>query len=127
MPQAEIESNLSELLHSYRQFYLPGVQSDTIPEAEYERYRRESEKAWWALQAAFSHQPGFSEGQLQDSTEGSLERNTTRLIEWSREIHWPENATGGRWSSAAESSRECRRKTQLFMKDQYWPFTKAIR
>lgn len=127
MPQAEIEGVLSELLHSYRQLYLPGVHSDNTPDDDYARYMRESAQAWSALEAAFNHQSEFNEGRFRDVEEGSLERNTARLVEWSREIQWPEGVTDGRWTSTAESAVEFRRKTQLFMRDQYWPFTKAIR
>ena len=125
MPQPEIERVLSELLWSYRQLYLPIVQ--LASEEDYTRYARESAQAWSALEAAFGHRPGFREGQFRDVTEGSLERNTACLMEWSREIRWPDGVVNGRWSSTAESAEECCRKTQLFMRDQYWPFTKAIR
>lgn len=130
LPQAEIEGVLSELLHSYRQLYLHIAARDTSDQdyhQAYARYERESAQAWSALEAAFSHQPEFREDQFRDVEDGSFERNRRRLVEWSRQIQWPDGVTDGRWSSTAESARECCRKTRSFMRDQYWPFTKAIR
>ncbi|MBE3046255.1 hypothetical protein IMZ48_27705 [Candidatus Bathyarchaeota archaeon] len=127
MAQSEIEEVLSELLWSYRQLYLPAIESGDISEADYTRYERESVQAWSALGAAFGHRAGFREEQLRDMSEGALGRVKARLVEWSRELEWPQGVTDGRWTSTAHSAEECCERTQVFMRDQYWPFTKVIR
>lgn len=127
MPQPEIEEVLSELLWSYRQLYLPLVESADTSEADYARFTRESAQAWSALEAAFGHRREFREEQLRDMSEGAEERMKERLVGWSRELEWPDGVVDGRWSSAADSAEECCEKVQVFMRDQYWPFTKVIR
>lgn len=127
MPQSEIDDVVAELLWSYRQLYLPGVESPTTSEEDYARYMRESAQAWSALKAAFGHHSQFNEEYLRDMSEGSLERTAADLKEWSRTLEWPEGVVDGRWATTAGSAEECYEKTQLFMQDQYWPFTKIIR
>lgn len=127
MPQFEIEEVLSELLWSYRQLYLPSVESNDTSEADYARYTRESAQAWSALHAAFGHRREFREEQLRDMSEGSQERIRERLVGWSRELDWPEGVVDGRWSCGVGSAEECCERVQVFMQDRYWPFTKVIR
>jgi hypothetical protein len=117
---------VGELLWNYRQPYFPGVQDDASAE-DYERHQRESRQAWSALEAAFGHQPSFNEELLRDMSDGASERVTAQLVEWSREIEWPEGVEDGLWRSTADSAEECVEETALFMQDQYWPFTKLIR
>lgn len=121
------EESIKELLWSYRQLYLPGVEDESTSAADYARYQRESAQAWSALEAAFRHKRGFSEGMLRDMSKGALERLTAQLIGWSREIEWPEGASDCLWRSTADTAEECVKKTALFMQDRYWPFTKIIR
>jgi hypothetical protein len=123
---SEIEEVVGELLWNYRQPYLPGVQDDASAE-DYKRHQRESRQAWSALEAAFGHQPSFSEEFLWDMSEGALERVTAQLVEWSRENEWPQGAEDGLWRSTADNAEECVKKTAVFMQDQYWPFTRLIR
>lgn len=123
----EIETVLKELLWSYRQLYLPGVESDEISAQDYARYQRESAQAWSALEAAFQHKRDFRPERLQDMTEGALERITSQLVQWSQEIEWPSGGADGIWKSTANTADECSEKTELFMADRYWPFTKIIR
>ena len=127
MTGSAIEEVVTELLWSYRQLYLPGVEGDGTSAADYDRCQRESAQAWSALQAAFSHKRGFREATLRDMSEGALERLTEQLVGWSREIQWPGRADDGLWRSEADTAEECVEKTALFMRDQYWPFTKIIR
>ncbi|KAJ9136605.1 Ras GTPase family protein [Pleurostoma richardsiae] len=123
----EIEALLKELLWSYRQLYLPDIESDkTLPE-DYARYQRQSAQAWSALEAAFKHKGEFKPERLQDMSDGALDRITTELIRWSEEIEWPEGGVNGLWRSTANTTEECCEKTEIFMKDKYWPFTKIIR
>ncbi|KAK4152198.1 hypothetical protein C8A00DRAFT_35109 [Chaetomidium leptoderma] len=122
-----IEEVVHELLWNYRQLYLPGV-ADHHSSVDNLQHQRESAQAWSALEAAFGHQPEFGEGMLRDmSSEDALERLTAQLVEWSREIEWPESAVDGLWRSTADSAEECVEKTSVFMQNQYWPFTKIIR
>jgi hypothetical protein len=122
-----IEDVISELLWNYRQLYLPGIEEEGPSAENFHQLRRESAQAWSALEAAFKHQPGFSEGMLRDMSEGAMDRLKTRLVEWSHEIEWPDGDDDGLWISTADSAEECREKTAVFMQDRYWPFTKIIR
>lgn len=118
---------IQELLWSYRQLYLPGVESDETSEQDYNRYMRESEQAWSALHAAFKHKRQFTKKFAQDMSNGALERITGQLIEWAQEIEWPAGGVDGFWTSTAQTADECVEHTKLFMQDKFWPFTKIIR
>lgn len=122
-----IEDLLRELLWSYRQLYLPLVESDETSEQDYARYQRESDYAWSALQAAFGHQTDFTKEFLRDMSDGASDRIIDHLIRWSREIEWPNGGEGGIWTSTATTADECCEKTKIFMQDKLWPFTKIIR
>lgn len=118
---------VTELLWSYRQLYLPGVESDETSEQDYARYMRESDQAWSALQSAFRHQRQFTKEFLRDTSEGALEKITNQVLQWVREIEWPSGGNDGFWVSTAQTAEECCEKTKVFMQDKYWPFTKIIR
>lgn len=122
-----IKELVRELLWSYRQLFLPGVESSETSDRDYARYTRESEEAWSALQAAFKHKRQFTQKTAQDMSEGALERITDQLIEWTGEIEWPTGGVDGFWTCTAETAEECVEHTRLFMQDKYWPFTKIIR
>lgn len=122
-----IEEVIGELLWNYRQLYLPGVEEEGPSADAFPQRQRESAQAWSALEAAFQHKRGFREELLQDMSDGALERLTAQLVEWAREIEWPEGAVNGLWRSTAESAEECVEKTAVFMQDRHWPFTKIIR
>jgi hypothetical protein len=123
----EIEELIRELLWKYRQFYLPEIEEDKVDAKDYARYQRESEHAWSALEAAFKHQILFKSEFLKDMSEGALERITQQLIQWTRELDWPEGGNTGTWKSSANTAEDCCEKTSVFMKDRFWPFTKIIR
>ena len=127
MSASEIETVLKELVWSYRQLYLPGVESDETSAQDYARYQRESAQAWSALEAAFKHKKEFKQERLRDMSDGALERVTSQLVQWAQEIEWPEGGANGIWTSTAQTAEECCEKTELFMTDRYWPFTKIIR
>ncbi|CAG9951905.1 unnamed protein product [Clonostachys rosea f. rosea IK726] len=127
MSKYEMEEVLSELLWSYRQLYLPNVQSNKTSNKDYERYTRESAQAWSALEAAFKHKSEFNETFLRDMSDGAIDRIELQLITWSREIDWPAGGANGIWRSTAVTPRECCEKTAIFMGNRYWPFTKVIR
>ena len=127
LSQPEIEDQVKELLWSYRQFYLPQVETDETSAADYNQYMRKSEQAWWALEAAFKHHAQWRKELLQDMSDGADIKLQTQLIAWSREINWPESEEPGFWRSTAQDAAESRQKTNLFLQDRYWPFTKVIR
>ncbi|CAG9981490.1 unnamed protein product [Clonostachys byssicola] len=127
MSKYEMEEVLSELLWSYRLLYLPNVQSNKTSTKVYERYTRESAQAWSALEAAFKHKSEFNESFLLDMSDGAIDRIESQLITWSREIEWPAGGANGIWRSTAVTPRECCEKTDIFMSNRYWPFTKIIR
>lgn len=116
---------VAELLWSYRKLYLDTTNYLT-PE-DYQKVQAESQQAWSALKAAFEHRESFSRELLIDSTEGALERVTQQLVNWAKELEWPEDGDSGIWKSTAENAEECCEKTSLFMASRLWPFTKIIR
>jgi len=128
----EIEEMIKELLWSYRQLFLPGVESEATSEADYACYVRESELAWSALEAAFQHRIEFKREMLQDMSDGALSRLERTLVSWMADVRWPTgidtaDAKPGFWTETAETAKECCLKTGLFAQDRYWPFTKVIR
>ncbi|KAH7193897.1 uncharacterized protein B0J16DRAFT_395906 [Fusarium flagelliforme] len=123
----EIRDLIKELLWSYRQLFLPSVESEETSEQDYNRFMRESEQAWSALHAAFKHKRQFTQTFAQDMSDGALERITEQLVQWAREIEWPTGGGEGFWRSTAQTADECVEKTKLFMQDRFWPFTKIIR
>ena len=123
----EIEDVVAEYLWNYRRLYLPVMKSDEVSQHEYEECQLESLEAWSALAAAFGHHERFEEQWLQDMTDGAYERVKARLIEWSHQIEWPGSIEEGMWKGTANTAKECFDKTQTFMSDKYWPFTKVIR
>ncbi|KAF4493723.1 hypothetical protein FAGAP_10157 [Fusarium agapanthi] len=127
LSMTEIRELIQELLWSYRQLFLPIVESNETSEQEYNRYIRESELAWSALSAAFKHKRQFTPKFAQDKSDGALERITNQLVDWTREIEWPTSGDDGFWTSTAQTAEECVQKTKLFMQDKLWPFTKIIR
>lgn len=99
-----------------------------MPGEEYNRIQLKSERAWSALEAAFKHQKEFSDKFLSDQSEGAMETVASKLIQWTREIAWPKtNSHDGVWISMAENAKECCDKTNDFMQDRLWPFTKILR
>jgi hypothetical protein len=124
---SEIEDLIKELLWNYRQIFLPEIEEDKVDAKDYARYQRESEQAWSALEAGFKHQRGFSRRWLSDTAQGSLEKVTDQLIQWTHELHWPDGADSGTWKTTATTAEECCEMTSIFMQDRFWPFTKIIR
>ncbi|OBT66157.1 hypothetical protein VE03_05075 [Pseudogymnoascus sp. 23342-1-I1] len=124
----EAEELLKELLWNFRQMYLPNADDDDVIESEYKKMLRESAEAWSSLEAEFSHQRDFSKDLLiRDMSEEGLAIATGQIIQWLHELDWPADADSGKWTSTADTPDECYEKTSVFMKDQFWPFTKIIR
>ncbi|KAI5462790.1 hypothetical protein BGZ63DRAFT_352526, partial [Mariannaea sp. PMI_226] len=123
----EIKELIRELLWSYRQLFLPSVESSDTSEQDYARYTRESEHAWSALNAAFGHKRQFNQNFAQDTSDGAIERITDQLIQWAGEIEWPSNGADGFWTATSQTAEECIGHTKMFMQNKYWPFTKIIR
>ena len=122
LSKPEINELVKELLWSYRQFYLPDIEEATTE--EYKQYQAESEHAWSALEAAFGNKPGLK-SILRDDSEGALDRITDQLIEWTKDLDWPQGGIDGKWT--AQTAGDCCDTTALFMCDRLWPFTKIIR
>jgi hypothetical protein len=129
LDQAGINDLLKELCWSYRQLFLPDIESDSVPAEDYQRYQRESDVAWSTLEAAFKHKRGFKQEFLRDMSDGATERITEQLIQWTEDLEWPsgDEYTDGVWRSTAQTAEECCEKTAEFMLDRLWPFTKLIR
>jgi hypothetical protein len=125
LSQAEIEEHITELVWSYYQLYLPGVENDT-PSKEYQQLQSKSERAQMTLEAAFGHRKEYSRDFLPKDEE-SVERVTRQIIGWTVDLDWPEGSRDGVWKSTAQTAEECCDKTAAFMKDKLWPFTKIIR
>lgn len=138
LSEHEMKDHLRELVWSYRKLFVVqrlqaegGARDDAgnrnISEKDLERIERESEHAWGALEAAFTHQRRFSQEMLRDSSENAAQRITDQLVLWAKDIEWPEGGSDGKWTSTAQSADECCAKTSIFMGDRLWPFTKMIR
>lgn len=127
LSEQEIEDLIKELLWNFRQIFLPEVEADTIDSKDYARFQRESLQAWSALEAGFGHQRGFNKHLLSNMAEGGLVTATNTLIEWARELQWPDGGNSGSWKATADTAEECCEKTSVFMQDKFWPFTKIIR
>jgi len=127
LSSSEIEELIKELLWNYRQLFLPGMEKDEVDAKDYLRCQKESAQAWSALQAAFKHQKLFKKEFLSDMSEGALEKVTDQLIQWTRDLDWPEGGINGVWKSTANTADECCKKTSVFMEDMFWPFTKIVR
>ncbi|KAH7316951.1 hypothetical protein B0I35DRAFT_434291 [Stachybotrys elegans] len=127
LSKSEIQELVRELLWSYRQLFLPIVESSNTSEQDYVRYTRESEHAWSALEAAFKHKRQFTQTYARDMSEGALEKITEQLLQWVDEIEWPQGARNGLWTSNAETAEQCVDQTRFFSQDRFWPFTKIIR
>ena len=126
LSESEIEELMKELVWSYRQLYLPNLEQEASSE-DYKRYQAESERAWSALEAAFGHHPEFRKEFLRDQSPEAPDKIVTRLLEWTKDLDWPEGGIDGVWKSTAQSAEECCDKTAIFMRDRVWPFTKIIR
>jgi hypothetical protein len=129
LSQAGIKELIKELVWNYRQLYLPAVEENEVTVEEYQRYERESDLAWFALEAAFKHRQEFSREFLRDKSDGAKARIADQLIRWTEDLEWPmsESSESGLWKSTARTAQECCEKTSVFMRDQFWPFTKIIR
>ena len=128
---SEIKEHVKELLWNYRLVYLPTegdvTEGDVKKHEDWPKWEQQSEQAWSALEAAFGHHAECSRLAFKDTSEGAEERITDMLLRWTEEIRWPEGARDGTWESSAETGAECRLKTERFMEDTLWPFTKIIR
>ncbi|KAH8812284.1 hypothetical protein F5884DRAFT_784973 [Xylogone sp. PMI_703] len=127
LSSSEIEDLIKELLWNYRQIFLPGIEEDKVDLKDYDRYQRESEAAWSALEAGFKHQSGFNRQLISDITEEGLLKATDQLVQWAHELEWPDSDDSGFWKATADTAEECCDMTSTFMQDRFWPFTKIIR
>ena len=106
--------------------YLPNLEQEASSE-EYKRYTAESERAWSALEAAFGHRPEFRKEFLRDESTEAADKIATQLLDWTKDLTWPEGGNNGVWDSTAQNAEDCCDKTAVFMRDRLWPFTKIIR
>jgi ABC-type dipeptide/oligopeptide/nickel transport system ATPase component len=129
LSEKEIHDLIGELVWSVRKLFLPGVEKKATD--EYVEIERESNLAWSSLNTAFGHRDEFSEKLFEDDNEEGLEQITSMLISWTKELEWPKgegNDDGGLiWRTTAQDAIECGQKTEIFMKDRFWPFTKIVR
>jgi hypothetical protein len=126
---SEIDELIKELVWNYRKLYLPDVEDENVSAEEYQQYQRESELAWYTLEAAFKHRREFKQDLLRDMSDGAADKITGQLISWTEDLEWPEGngSANGVWKSTAQTAEECCEKTTAFMQDRLWPFTKLIR
>ena len=128
LTRPEIEETIKELLWNFRRINLPDVERETVSAAEWQRLEREREVAWAALSAAFGH---HGEQELRDlcdrNYEGTDDETFDRLIQWTDELDWPIGGTDGKFQDSADSTDECSEKTDYFMDNRFWPFTRVIR
>ena len=126
---SEIDDLITELVWNYSKPSLPSLQNAEISEKDYQRFERESEVAWSSLEAAFKDRREFNRNLLKYTSEKGIQEVTQKLIEWTKDLQWPtgDGDDHGLWKSTASTAEECCAKTDRFMHDRFWPFTKIIR
>ncbi|KAK5999130.1 hypothetical protein PT974_01519 [Cladobotryum mycophilum] len=126
----EIEDLVTELLWSFRKAYLPQDEYDGLgdgPRVSESAESVESAQAWSTLEAAFGHHDGFSDDLLKDNSDRGLIKAENQLIRWCHQIKWPGGDFSGTWTDTARNADERCEKTEIFMSNELWPFTKIIR
>ena len=126
LKKPEIEDMIKELVWNYRHIMLPDTAADTMSAEEFQQLEREREVAWSALDAAFGHHKELKNLCDRDH-EGAYDDIVQRLIEWAGQLEWPDEGIDGRYQYFANTAEECSEKTEQFMDDRFWPFTKVIR
>ena len=124
LSEEQIKENIKELVWSYERFYHPEVEEASTE--DYKKYERESEVARFSITSAFGDHEDL-EALLDDHSDGSEKRTVAQLTQWAEGFEWPQGGSGCIWRSTAETDEECCEKTDQFMNDRLWPFTKVIR
>lgn len=127
LSEAGIQNHIEELVWSFRRIFLPDVSADLVSPADFVRFQRESQQAWWALSTAFGHERDFNREFLSNGSSEAFDRITKQLIQWTATIPWPRGDGTGKWIAFAKTPDECNEKTRPFTHDRLWPFTKIIR
>ena len=126
LTKPEIEDMVKELVWNYRHVLLPDISADTMSAEEFQQLERQREVAWSALSAAFSHHKDLQSLCDRDH-EGAYDDTVQRLIEWAGQLEWPDKGIHGKCQYLANTAEECSEKTEQFMDDKFWPFTRVIR
>ncbi|KEF59256.1 uncharacterized protein A1O9_04100 [Exophiala aquamarina CBS 119918] len=128
---AETEELLADMVGNFRKVQLlPKAQGTEEREAlprDKQHSENQSEEAWSALEAAFGHHEAFGRSFLLDQSERAHDRIVSQLNQWTKLLHWPEEAKDGRYSVMADSEENCTAKIHHFMQNEFWPFTKIMR
>jgi hypothetical protein len=122
-----LEEHIMELLWSFRRRFLPDVAEDSLSAADWKRIKEGSQEAWSALHSVFGSEMDFGPKFLSDKSEGAFERIADQLMDWTKKIQWPSDASDGKWVQYAESAEEFYAKTSVFMQDRIWPLTQIMR
>ncbi|KAL9016734.1 MAG: hypothetical protein Q9185_005941, partial [Variospora sp. 1 TL-2023] len=124
----EIDDQLQELLHSYRELYQPGLGKELEDnEQQYREIERKSEIAFSTLQSIFPDCPKVTSEKLRGNGDGAFKRILDGLRRLAKKIEWPSGAADGRWTATAASSAECHEKVAYFMQNGLWPLTNIVR
>ena len=117
----ETEKLLKELVWSYRRLYIPDLDAQ---DADFRQIENESAIAWSSLSAAFGHHAELSH-LCGRNTEATEEEIVARLLTWTKDLNWPSD--DGRFEAFVDTANSCRKMTEDFMEDQFWPFIKVVR
>ena len=123
LSDSDIGEYVEELIWSYRQFFMKEWSEN---DKDFNKQEAESEVAWSTLNAAFGDR-GKLKTLFGDDSHAGLQVIKDKLLEWCKDLAWPEGGNSGLWISTAETADECCDKTAVFMNDRLWPFTKVIR
>ncbi|KAH7024424.1 uncharacterized protein B0I36DRAFT_331391 [Microdochium trichocladiopsis] len=139
MSRSEIVKVLSEQVHNFRQFYVPGVKESLAARVEHVRLKNQSEEAWVTLKSIFRHDKRFTadflKGRLVDAgtQEASgagileeVEKITQQLVGWAESAGWLGEEEPDSSYAEARTAAECHRKLAGFRKNRLWPFAKLV-
>ncbi|MCJ1387007.1 hypothetical protein MMC17_010136 [Xylographa soralifera] len=122
----EIDLELKELLHNYRQAFRDGINNDTAP-AEYEEILRRSDVAIITLKSIFSAHHEISEEFLQDKSPNAFEHILHHLQSLASSLTWPEGAVDGRWTTTADNVENYRDEIESLNQEGLFPLIRIVR
>ncbi|KKK20944.1 hypothetical protein AOCH_004180 [Aspergillus ochraceoroseus] len=131
----EIRELLRELVRCFRRVHTE-ARSEIVGGNEWDLAQSSSVRAWAALEALFSSEPGFSEEFLSNEEPDAENIILTQLKEWIQDVlsHKPGGPDAIQYSFTAQDAHECKDSLDMLTMGPYhpggraiWPFVKMIR
>jgi len=118
----EIRKELSELVLSYRQPFVPAMQD--MSSKEFLKIEEESNVASYTLKRMFGERVETTEEFLKGGTTDSIINSLKNLA---RSFARPEGGVNGKWKSTAQTAQDCHQQIDIFMEEKFWPLMKIVR